>query len=244
MKNDEYQFPKDEYLEQSDSVVPGKRDSISSDDGDNTQPPDGGDQRFAILRNKKFLIGLLIFIVIIVGLKLMHSSSKTATPVVQEQPTVMAALPAPAPTAFPSQNIPMPGTVLDLQNRVSEVHDQLSSVVAANAQLTQSVSALTAQVATLAAAVQDSEQKLAAMTIKPAVNMKKPLYYPPAPVIYVLKAVVPGRAWLIGSNGISVNVSVGSYLSNYYGAIRAIDANSGQVYTARGKVITYGTNDS
>ena len=243
MKNDEYQFPKDEYLEHSDSN-PSEQPESSGDDGDNTQPPDAGDRRLAFLRNRKFVIGFLILVVVVIGLKLMHhpkAVAPVAPPVVQEQPAAPVAV-APATFALPAQSVDT-STVSDMQSHLSEMHDKLNSIVAANTQLTQSVSALTAQVATLAAAVQDTSQKLAAMTVKPVMGMKKPRYHP-MPVTYVLKAIVPGRAWLVGSNGVSINVAVGNYVSDYYGSIRAINAGSGQVTTTSGKTITYGANDS
>lgn len=245
MKNDEYQFPKDEYLEQSDSNPSEKQEGGEEE---TTQLKDAGDRRMAFLRNRKFVIGLVVFVVIVVGLKLMHHHPKTSVPVVSE-PTVQEQQAAPtvnpASFALPAQTVDTASatTISDMQSHLSEVHDQLNSVTAANAQLTQSVSALTAQVATLTAAVQETTQKLAAITAKPMMGMKKSAYHP-MPVIYVLKALVPGRAWLIGSNGISINVAVGNYVSPYYGSIRTIDAMNGQVVTTSGKVITYGSNDS
>lgn len=246
MKNDEYQFPKDEYLEQSDSN-PSHKQGVREEE-ENAELRDAGNRRMSFLRNRKFVIGLVVFLVIVVGLKLMHHP-KSTVPVVSE-PTVQEQQPAPvvnsAPTfALPAQNVDTASstTISDMQNHLSEVRDQLNSVSAANAQLTQSVSALTAQMSALTAAVQETTQKLAAITAKPVMGMKKTGYHP-MPVMYVLKAVVPGRAWLIGSNGVSINVAVGNYVSPYYGSIRAIDAMNGQVITTSGKVISYGSNDS
>ena len=182
-----------------------------------------------------------MFVVIVIGLKLMHHSNPPVVPAapVAQQPA-LTAVPASFPT--PVQSTATSSALSDTQDRLSALHDQLSSVVAANAQLTQSMSALTTQVATLAAAVQDTSQKLDTMTMKPGVMNK--LRYQPAPIIYVIKALVPGRAWLVGSNGVSVNVAVGNYLSGYYGSIQSINASTGQVMTTRGKAITYGSNDS
>ena len=226
MKNDDYQFPKDEYLEHSDATH----------DETPEQPPAGGGGRFSLLKNRKFVTGLLIFIVIIIGLKIMHHPAAPVAPPAPVMPQVPASFVAPVQNTMPSSDIST------MQSQLSALHSQVNSMAAANAQLTQSVSALTTQVANMATAMQSTSQQLMAMTMKSHV-MKKSLYRP-APIIYVIKAMVPGRVWLMGSNGVSINVAVGNYISPYYGAVQSIDATNGQLMTTRGKMITYGSNDS
>ncbi|MCB1827483.1 MAG: type IV secretion protein IcmG, partial [Coxiellaceae bacterium] len=62
---------------------------------------------------------------------------------------------------------------------------------------------------------------------------------PPSPVLtFTLRAIIPGRAWVTGSNGEEDSVAVGSKLKNY-GTVKAIEVNAGKVLTTSGKVITY-----
>ena len=60
---------------------------------------------------------------------------------------------------------------------------------------------------------------------------------------YFIQALIPGRAWLVGENGATVTVNVGSRLPGY-GIIRVIDTNLGRVATSSGKIIIYSQRDS
>jgi len=60
----------------------------------------------------------------------------------------------------------------------------------------------------------------------------------PTQTFYV-EAVVPGRAWLQGSDGETISVSIGSYLEGY-GRVTRIDEDRGVVATSSGHVIPYG----
>lgn len=62
-------------------------------------------------------------------------------------------------------------------------------------------------------------------------------------VNYQLKSVVPGRAWLQGSNGSTQTVKVGDKLQGY-GQVTAINTVQGRVVTSSGRTITYGPQDS
>lgn len=57
--------------------------------------------------------------------------------------------------------------------------------------------------------------------------------------IYYVEAVVPGRAWLQGSDGETISVSIGSYLEGY-GRVTRIDTEKGIVVTSSGHIIPYG----
>ncbi len=76
---------------------------------------------------------------------------------------------------------------------------------------------------------------------KPA--MAKKLTKAPIKVHYNLRAVIPGRAWILGSDGSSVSVAVGSKI-NQYGTVQRIDPDNGLVVTSSGKVIGFNANDS
>jgi intracellular multiplication protein IcmG len=67
-------------------------------------------------------------------------------------------------------------------------------------------------------------------------------YYGPG-IVYHLKAVVPGRAWIQSNTGMLTTVKVGDSLSGY-GVVKAINATQGWVGTSSGRIIQYGPYDS
>jgi intracellular multiplication protein IcmG len=62
-------------------------------------------------------------------------------------------------------------------------------------------------------------------------------------VIYHLEAVIPGRAWLMGSDGNTLTVRKGSMLPGY-GIVTFIDANQGRVSINSGQVIRFSQDDN
>lgn len=60
----------------------------------------------------------------------------------------------------------------------------------------------------------------------------------PVKITYRLRAIVPGRAWVMSSQGHPMTVSVGDQLAQY-GRVTKILPDSGEVLTSDGKVITY-----
>lgn len=96
--------------------------------------------------------------------------------------------------------------------------------------LTQSVQSLDASVKQLVA----NQNK--------AKKVKKVKKEVPPSVIYHVKAIVPGMAWLESSAGQTVTVRVGHSLPGY-GVVRLISPKDGMVITSSGAVIQYGVND-
>ncbi len=62
------------------------------------------------------------------------------------------------------------------------------------------------------------------------------------PVTYTLRASIPGRAWIVGSNGVTKTVKMGDSLANY-GKVEKIDSEQGQIVTSSGKTIQLNAND-
>ena len=62
-------------------------------------------------------------------------------------------------------------------------------------------------------------------------------------ITYNVEAVIPGRAWLIGSNGATITVRVGASIEGY-GRVRIIDAVQGRVLTSSGKIMRFSQDDS
>ena len=62
-------------------------------------------------------------------------------------------------------------------------------------------------------------------------------------MLYYIQAVIPGRAWLIATNGSTLTVREGSTIPGY-GIVRKIDPNLGKVFMSTGKVIRFSQLDS
>ncbi len=60
---------------------------------------------------------------------------------------------------------------------------------------------------------------------------------------YYIKAVIPGRAWLIAANGSTLTVSEGTNIKGY-GMVKLIDSTQGRILTSSGRVIRFSQQDS
>ncbi len=247
MNDDEYQFPKDEYLQHSATATAdsGRQhdDKISDEKIVANVGVDSFLERFPILRNKKFYFFFVFLGVLFVGLHLMHRGANV-TPVVQAPSA--ESIPVPQAPSLADQLDAMKSDVASnqeamntMQNHLSALDSKLDAMTVANTQLAQSVTALTAQLQLVAQNVQKNTATLAAQAKKAIKG--KPVYHP-KPITYNLTAVVPGRAWIDASNGYSYTVAVGDRLAQY-GSVTAIDDQQGRITTTSGKVITYGPND-
>ncbi|HAU2068045.1 TPA: type IV secretion protein IcmG, partial [Legionella pneumophila] len=78
-------------------------------------------------------------------------------------------------------------------------------------------------------------------TPKKVVKISRPAVA--ARVIYYIQAVIPGRAWLIGSNGSTLTVREGSKIPGY-GIVKLIDSLQGRILTSSGQVIKFSQEDS
>lgn len=60
---------------------------------------------------------------------------------------------------------------------------------------------------------------------------------------YYIQAVIPGRAWLIATNGSTLTVREGTKIPGY-GMVKLIDPLQGRVITSSGQVIRFSQEDS
>ncbi|OGT64964.1 MAG: hypothetical protein A3J38_02905 [Gammaproteobacteria bacterium RIFCSPHIGHO2_12_FULL_45_9] len=59
---------------------------------------------------------------------------------------------------------------------------------------------------------------------------------------FEVQALLPGRAWVLGSNGQTLSLAIGDMVPGY-GYVKVIDTARGVVETTSGKTIGYGQND-
>ena len=235
MSDDEYQFPKDEYLDSTTSHSDKAESEV-----DFTTPPKQPSlmERFPVLKNKKVWGIVALVFVILIGMQMMHRKSDNK--VIMDKPAQAAVpesvrLSSEIESLRASQATNM-GEVQQLKNQVAQLQSAVSGSAQANTQLSQSVIALTEQVKLLSKTV---EQNTHDLTVRKA-SEKGPVA---KPITYRIKAVIPGRAWLVSSTGQSTTVSVGDEINSYYGSVKLIDSDVGRVLTSSGKVIRYGQFD-
>ncbi len=245
--NDEYQFPHDEYVTAEDKAQPSNQETISEEDNNTTIEKENNPNsenkgysslldRFPILHNKRLLGVIGIVVVALIGFQMIKPDHKTTT-IKKTQPKVQAtAMPEfqqrtmlvdkinhLAQTTSNTQQLEN-----QLQTQINEFNRLLHQSAQSNQAIKKAMMALTQQVAHLSTQVKKA-------TTMPN-HIKK---LPPAPVLkFHLRAVIPGRAWIEGSEGSTASVTVGSKIKNY-GIVRAIEVKAGRVLTSSGKVITY-----
>lgn len=244
MSDDEYQFPKDEYLDQSSSSEDDQSSAsaeFSETATEAAQAPSFFD-RFPFLKSKKVWGVVILAVVLIVGMQMMHHGADSKKALQKQQSTLTAAEQAQNQMAsqlsdVQSSQSTTASQVTQLKQQMSSLQSQVASSSSTANQLSQSVEQLTAQVKLL---TQSVEQNKKALTVK---KSPKKAAVSAKPVIYHVKAVVPGRAWLVASTGKELTVSNGDKINGYYGTVKLIDSDNGRVITSSGHMIKYGQDD-
>jgi len=256
--NDEYQFTELDSLGNeiiSDDEEPGLHtDTMSSD-------PDSGKKD--IRRNALIVVGLIIAALILYKIigswysKKSDVSKKTTTPVAQQitQQPVQTVI-TPAPIEQPQQIISQVDT--DLKQKVSAIEISQQTVRAQVNSLGDDVNAvnsnvnnLNTQVSKLNQLIEDLSNQLARQTeeinqLRVRTKPKRVHHTPShraARIVYYIQAVIPGRAWLIGSNGSTLTVREGTKIPGY-GVVKLIDSIQGVILTSSGQAIRFSQEDS
>ncbi|HVT62612.1 MAG TPA: hypothetical protein VHD33_03905 [Legionellaceae bacterium] len=139
-----------------------------------------------------------------------------------------------------------------LQMQISTLSNQMSGMNSNVTSMMNHLKMMNDQISQLSASLQNQIQvttELAEKIKQQHTMINKPKISPRPmsinnPVVnYSLQAVIPGRAWLIGTNGETLTVREGSKIINY-GTVRYIDAKRGRVLTSSGQVIKFSQEDS
>lgn len=138
-------------------------------------------------------------------------------------------------------------TQSDLQAQTTALTTQLSEINTNLTAMMDNLKSLSGQVSQLSNAVQEQAIHVADLNERLKKRTKMNISHAQSssipPVKYFLQAVIPGRAWLINTNGDTLTVREGTKIANY-GVIRYIDAKRGRVLTSSGQMITFSQNDS
>lgn len=138
----------------------------------------------------------------------------------------------------------------NLENQVSVLNQQVTTMGERVNIMADNLKQLSDQMAQLAVAVGEQTKittDLAAQ-LKPHLEKNKAVQrerrsFSMPPVRYFLQAVIPGRAWVLNSNGDTLTVREGTRIADY-GVVRYIDAKRGRVLTSSGKMIKFSQDDS
>lgn len=242
---EEYQYPEEEYVQTKPE--PQMNDSTST----YTQRAKAGAGLMgkvqSLASNRIFVIVLVVVILFIV-IRILTTRHKieqktaphTETTAVAEPSTQTQEVAPVYSELSPSDQ----GELSDVRKMASNnqaaiqgVEQQLNTLQNSVVGLSQDQTQLNEAVAQLA-----TEFKQLAVEVKQPKRVVKRSTPVAKPVVYYLRAVVPGRAWIYGSNGRSASITLGDQVKQY-GKVLAINAEEGIVLTSSGKVIEFSSTD-
>lgn len=241
--DEEYQFPQDEYIDsalEEPTIVPQIEPEQVPEEEENAKPS------FLVEfweKNKRTIVIVGVVTLIGVVFAVMRAVHKPAEVMPVKAPETPAVVQAPQPiidpqmvdqlTALKQDSVNTSSAVQQLQGQVQQLNDSLIQSRSAQQQLAQSLMVLASQMQQL-----NAEVKVLAQP-KPQAKPKPVIKADPAPVItFQLRAVVPGRAWIVGSDGRSLSVAIGDQIPQY-GSVQSIDADTGVIITTSGKTIKF-----
>lgn len=130
-----------------------------------------------------------------------------------------------------------------MQDKIGQLGTQVNTLANTNQALTQQVADLASK---FLANQQALEELLAAKKAQPVIaksqtSIKKTSLKTES-LAYFVQAVIPGRAWLINSQGGTLTVRVGSKVPGW-GVVHRIDALQGRVTMSSGRIIAFAQAD-
>lgn len=268
-QNDEYKFDEMDSFdtESMDNTTDGLGSSKPSDVDDFPSMLPKKD----VKRNALIAVGLIVFAMVMYKLigGLFFSKKTTDEAVKGAIPPAPIAEIAPQPQPVPSQIAPQPvqqvqpvvqennsalkQKVDSIETNQQNVQSQVSSMNEQVGNVNNNVNNLSSQISKLNQTISDLTTQLARQSEeinvlmqrtkpKPIRRVVRPQHYGQANIYYI-NAVIPGRAWLIGTNGSTLTVREGTKIAGY-GVVKLIDPMEGRVLTSSGRVIKFSQDDS
>jgi intracellular multiplication protein IcmG len=154
--------------------------------------------------------------------------------------------PAPKANQIEAKLSSITNTQQNMQSQVTSMNNQLTGVSNNVNTLMEKMVELNRTIEKLNAQVDTQYRVIEQITIR--MQPKKPKQMPAnlnnTPMFkYYLQAVIPGRAWLIATNGTTLTVREGTIIQGY-GVVKLIDPTQGRVLTSSGKEIRFSQDDS
>ncbi len=231
---EEYQFPADEYVEKPEHQAQETTEVDEQPEVAAVNKPRFGGIKKHFTGKRKAVLLIIVVVAAGVAFKFMTDSNKT--PAAAPQPVVQAPTVAQPNPQVESQLADLKQTLADNQQKFNALQDQVDNMQTALSQANSSYQTLNTNLQALMQQLKKAPTppKKAAATKKPAKAI--------IPIVFHIKAIVPGRAWVFNNLGQAETISVGDSLPQY-GQINAINANTGVVTTSSGKLIEYGVDD-
>lgn len=262
---EEYRYPEEEYVQSNSEPQMQYEESGSGDDSAERATSGGGSaggvmERIQPLIKNRIVIAILIVIVLFILFRIFmshHGSTKKTTASVRPAPAVSQPNNTLASnqltTQLAQQAASQSATSSQLESEVNSIDNKVSSNTSSINQIQSQLNSLQNSIDGIAnnrGNVNDAISQLALEVKKLAADIKKnKVAEKPAPaapmippVTYYLRAVVPGRAWIYGTNKRSASITVGDRVKQY-GRVLAINAQEGMVVTSSGKVIEFSSAD-
>lgn len=258
---DEYHFseldPLDPHVMDEDSA------STSSDSVSIDRAKIGGNK---VRRNA--MIAIAAFISVVVIYKFTGAALNEKKLDIVKAPSTLT----PPPSAQPEvASTPSPETVLpviresvslsnnDVQSKLSNVESSQESIrqdlSAFNGQvsgMTNNITALTEKLNGLTSTINALNEKLESQSLEikklsanhSVQHVKSYRVKAESHLLkYYIQAVIPGRAWLVATNGNTLTVREGSTIPGY-GIVKLIDPSQGRILTSSGQMIRFSQDDS
>jgi intracellular multiplication protein IcmG len=253
--NDDYKFEEydslgNEFSEPKEETTPAATSRLPD-----ASPTD-------VRRNALIVLGLVIFGYLLY--KIIGNLFFTKVePVKPSIPPVTQVAPQPQPIQQPVVPViqPQPDNTAafnDIKQKVAAIEVSQQSTKTDLSNVSGQVSSMSATINTLNSQIDKLNQTIAdlsnqvskqSMEINELIAKKKPkpvkrVFKASAPINrYHIQAIIPGRAWLIATNGSTLTVREGSTIAGY-GVVKLIDAIQGRVLTSSGRVIKFSQTDS
>lgn len=213
-----------------------------------------------VRRNALIVVGIVLFLMLLYKLlgglisgKKPQETAKEIIPVapvvqVPTQPQIPVQIPQPVPAPselkqkisdIESKQDSVQSQIASMNNQVSDVNNNVSNLSTQIANLNQTLTNLTAQLNRQSDEINVLMQRTKPKPVKQIARSRKVSQA----ISYYINAVIPGRAWLIGSNGSTLTVREGSNVPGY-GVVKLIDPLEGRILTSSGKTIRFSQNDS
>ncbi|WP_058533122.1 type IVB secretion system protein IcmG/DotF [Legionella saoudiensis] len=129
--------------------------------------------------------------------------------------------------------------VSSMNEQVGNVSTNINNLSAQINQLNQTITNLTNQLSKQSEEITILMQRTKP---RPVRRLLPPQRYGQANIYYI-NAVIPGRAWLIGTNGSTLTVREGTKIAGY-GVVKLIDSMEGRILTSSGRIIRFSQDDS
>lgn len=250
--NDEYQFS------DLDALTPEGFDDIQEEEQSNKI---GETHHFIqgtnVKRNALIAVAAFVLIMIIYGFLRSYFDHRDVARETMQPPEPKLTARPPQPVAVTTPTLPthdapelkkqMSAVELvqkNMRSEVSNLGSQLSAVSSNLTALSSELNQIHAVISELNTKIDEQSREITRLMAKPKPAPKKRVVRKAIPSKkYSVQAVIPGRAWLISTDGGTLTVSDGSNIPGY-GIVKLIDPQQGRVLTSSGQVIKFNQNDS